>query len=151
MILQAEVDWFNDKTSDWYIEDKTASLFAAMVVAFGVAFAWMSMWNGIADSLLYCVAWNRRQLHEGEEHRIEEEKMIGEVWDYCPQQMRSLLPDHEMEPAAEHGLHAHGMGQNGAILAAMEHGAMNNDGGGAPDYSQKFAGATNMATRIWQG
>jgi hypothetical protein len=152
MVLQDKVDLWADPTSSSYIENKTASAVVSMVVAFCVSFAWMSVWNQTADVLLYCVAWNRRQLHEGEEHGMEEEDMIEPVTKYCPQTIRNILPEHELEPAMEHGLHAHGMGQQGAILAAMEHGAMNDpSGGGGADYSKTAANTYIMATRVVNG
>jgi hypothetical protein len=145
LILQDKVDIFSDKDSSYYIEDKNASAIAAAIVAFAVAFAWMSMWNQIADVLLYCVAWNRRQFFEGEEKGLNEEEVIEPVKTFCPQSIRSLLPPYELDAHMEHGLHAHGIGQQGAIIAAMEHGAMNAAGPAgstaAPDYSSMVAGA----------
>jgi hypothetical protein len=144
LILQDKVDIFNDKDSSYYIEDKDASVIAASVVALAVAWAWMSLWNQCADVLLYCTAWNRRQFFEGEERGMAHHDLIGAVTDYCPQTIRQMLPAHELSPHMEHGLHAHGIGQQGAIIAAMEHGAMNAGGPGqtnAPDYSSHVAGA----------
>jgi len=149
LIVQDKADMFNEKTSSYYIEDKNTSAIACMIIAFAMSFAWMSVWGQTADVLLYCVSWNRLQCHEGEEHGMDEESMIGEVKKYCPQSLRYLLPDHEMEAAHEHGLHAHGLGQQGAILAAMEHGAMGGDGG--PDYGKSLAQTHAMATRIVAG
>jgi len=151
LIVQDKADMFNELTSEYYIEDKSACAIACMVVAFAVALSWMTAWNQTADVLLYCVAWNRRQLFEGEEHNMEEEELIHEVTYYCPQSVRNLLPAHELEAHAEHGLHAHGLGQQGAILAAMEHGAMNQQGGGGPDYSKTAANTYITATRIVNG
>jgi len=151
LILQDKLDMFSDQTSPYYIEDKNSSAIACMIVAFAVSVAWMSMWNQTADVLLYCVAWNRLQLHLGEEHNLEEADMIKEVSEFCPQTIRYLLPAHEMEAAHEHGLHAHGLGQQGAILAAMEHGAMDAHGGGGPDYSKNVASTYVTATRIVNG
>jgi len=148
LILQDKVDIFNDKTSSYYIEDKDASVIVAMIVAFAVAWAWMSLWNQTADVLLYCTAWNRRQLHEGEERGLGEEELIGTPDMYCPQTIRQILPAYELDPAYEHGLHAHGIGQQGAIIAAMEHGAMNAGGTSAPDYSHMVANAHMTATKI---
>jgi len=140
-IIQEKVDVFSEKGSSYYIEDKNASLIACMLIAFMIGTCWMSMWNQTADCLLYCVAWNRRQVHLGEEHSLPENEMLGEVKEYCPQEIRYLLPPHEMEAAAEHGLHAHGIGQQDAIMAAMEHGSMNMGGTRGPQYSQMVAGA----------
>jgi hypothetical protein len=151
MVLQDKLDIFNDKTSSHYIEDKNASALGAIVVAMAVSFAWMAMWNQTADVLLYCVSWNRQQVFLGEEHNLNEDQMVGEVTEFCPQGLRNMLPDHELEAHMEHGLHAHGIGQQGAILAAMEHGAMNNPQGNAPDYSKAFASTHQMATRIVAG
>jgi len=152
MVLQDKLDMFSEPTSPSYIENKTASAIVSMVVAFAVSFAWMSLWNQTADVLLYCVAWNRRQFHEGEEHKLAHSDLIGEVTSYCPQAVRNILPEHELEPEMEHGLHAHGMGQQGAILAAMEHGAMNDpSGGGGADYSKAAANTYIMATRVVNG
>jgi len=148
LILQDELDMFNDKTSSYYIEDKDASVVAALIVSFAVAWAWMSLWNQTSDVLLYCTAWNRRQLHEGEHRGLDEKELIEPVSKYCPQTIRQLLPPYEMDAAYEHGLHAHGIGQQGAIIAAMEHGAMNAQGGQAPDYSNMAANATMTAQRM---
>jgi hypothetical protein len=150
-ILQRYLDMFNEPDSSYYIEDKSASLLAALLVAFFMSFAWMSAWGQTADVLLYCVSWNRLQSHEGEEHGLEPgEGAIGEVKEYCPQGLRYLLPEHELDAHMEHGLHAHGLGQQGAILAAMEHGAMGG-GSGAPDYGKTIAQSHAMATRMMQG
>jgi len=147
MIVQDKADMFSKIESPYYIEDKNASLIVCMVIAFAVAFSWMCMWNHTADVLLYCVAWNRRQFHEGEEKGLEHTELIGEVSKYCPQTLRYLLPPYEMDAAYEHGLHAHGIGQQGAIIAAMEHGAMN-AAGPAPDYSNMVASAHMTATKM---
>jgi len=152
-IVQEKVDVFNEKASSFYIEDKSASLIASMLIAFMIGTCWMSMWNQTADVLLYCVAWNRRQVHLGEEHSLPENEMLGEVKEYCPQTLRYLLPPHEMEAAAEHGLHAHGIGQQGAILAAMDHGNTMSMGGGGgstkgPQYSQMVAGVHETAGKF---
>jgi len=148
LILQDKCKLFSEETSPYYIEDKNASVIAAMIVSFAVAWAWMSLWTQAADVLLYCTAWNRRQLHIGEERGLQESEIIEPVTAYCPQTIRQLLPPYEMDPAYEHGLHAHGIGQQGAIIAAMEHGAMNAQGGGAPDYSNMAANATMTAQRM---
>jgi len=162
LILQDKLDMFNDKNStttvpfidynlgSFYIEDKIASAIVAMVCAFAVSFSWMSMWNHTSDTLLYCVAWNRRQCFEA--HERGNHAGIGAVSEYCPQSLRSLIPEHELQAHHEHGLHAHGLGQQGAILAAMEHGAMSapqaHGGTQVPDYGKSIAGAHAMATRI---
>jgi len=108
------------------------------------------MWNHTSDTLLYCIAWNRRQCFEA--HERGNHAGIGEVSMYCPQTLRNLIPDHELSAHHEHGLHAHGLGQQGAILAAMEHGAMSatqvHGGTQVPDYGKSIAGAHAMATRI---
>jgi len=150
LILQDKLDMFNEPASSYYIEDKNASAAAAMIVAFAMSFAWMSLWSQTADVLLYCVAWNRRQNFEGEEHGLEEESILEPVTKFAPQSLRYLLPEQELDSHMEHGLHAHGIGQQGAILAAMEHGAMGGDQG-APDYGKSIAQAHVMATRMVQG
>jgi hypothetical protein len=150
MIVVDKVDMFNEPDSSHYIEDKSAAIISCCLVSFVVAFSWMCMWNQIADVLLYCVAWNRRQVFLGEEHGMEESQMLEEPRNYAPMELQHLLPHHEMDPHTEHGLHAHGIGQQGAILAAMEHGAMNG-GSGAPDYGQSIAQAHAMATRTVYG
>jgi hypothetical protein len=133
LVVQDKVDWFNDQTSGWYIEDKNASAFAACVVAFVVSYSWMSLWNQSADVLLYCVAWNRRQLHLGHEFDMDHHDIIASPGDVCPNAMRYLIPAYELDAHYEDGVHAHGVGQMGAIIAAMEHGAMSKPG--APNYS----------------
>jgi len=148
LILQDELDMFNDKTSSYYIEDKNASVIAAMIVALAVAWTWMSLWNNTSDVLLYCTAWNRRQQHLGEHRGLPEEEIIKGVAAYAPQTIRQLLPPYEMQAAYEHGLHAHGIGQQGAIIAAMEHGAMNAQGTAAPDYSHMAAETMMTAQRV---
>lgn len=150
-IIQEKVDVFSEQTSDFYIEDKNASLIATMLVAFIIGTSWMSMWNQTADVLLYCVAWNRRQVHLGEEHSLDHAEMLGEVKEYCPQALRYLLPPHELEAAAEHGLHAHGIGQQAAILAAMSQGGQMSMGGGTrgPQYSQMVASAHETGTKMF--
>jgi len=149
-IVQEKVDAFNEPGNSYYIEDKNASLLACMLIAFIVGTCWMSMWNQTADVLLYCVAWNRRQVHLGEEHGLEEAEMLGEVTEFCPQPLRYLLPPHELEAAYEHGLHAHGIGQQGAILAAMDHGSMNVMQGSTqgPQYSKMVADAHFTANKF---
>jgi hypothetical protein len=144
MILQAKLPMFSDPTASHYVEDKNVSSIACALVSFAVAFAWMSMWTQISDTLLYCVAWNRRQEHLGEEAKIPEMRMIEPVDAYCPQGIRSLLPPHELEAHFEHGLHAHGLGAQGAIMAAMDHGG----GDGGPQYSKMVASTHVMATKI---
>jgi hypothetical protein len=160
-ILQDKLDMFNVECAPvtaipgqtgkvpcpYYIEDKNVSTIAACIVAFAMSWAWMSVWAQTADVLLYCVSWNRLQYFQGEEHGMDEGSMIEPVKKYCPQNLRFLLPEHELEAAHEHGLHAHGIGQQGAILAAMEHGAMGGDGG-APDYGKSIAQTHAMATRL---
>jgi len=144
MILQAKLPMFNDPAGSYYIEDKNVSSLACTVVAFAVAFAWMSMWTQISDTLLYCTAWNRRQEHLGEEAHLSHAATIEPVTKYCPQGIRSLLPPHELEAHFEHGLHAHGLGAQGAIMAAMDHGG----GDGGPQYSKMVASTHVMATKI---
>jgi len=158
LIIQDKVSLFNDITSPYYIEDKVASAIVAMVCAFAVSFSWMSMWNHTSDTLLYCVAWNRHQMFLGEEMNLPHAKLLGEPLGdkhfegWCPQTLRNLLPEYELMSHTEHGLHAHGLGQQGAILAAMEHGAMSaplsHGGTQAPDYGKSIAGAHAMATRM---
>jgi len=147
-IIQEKVDVFNEVESAFYIENKNASLVACMLIAFAIGTSWMSMWNQTADVLLYCVAWNRRQVHLGEEHGVEEPDMIGEVKVFCPQALRYLLPPQEMEAEAEHGLHAHGIGQQGAILAAMAHGTMSGGTTQGPQYSQMVSNAHGSAVQF---
>jgi len=128
LIIQDKVDWFNDPANSHYIEDKNASAIACGIIGFAISFAYMSTWSQIADTLLYCVAWNRKQEHEG--HSNHEQKPILSVDRYCPQQLRYLLPTHEREAGHEHGLHSHGgMGHAMQIMATMEHGAMNSMSG----------------------
>jgi len=124
MMVQANVGAFNEPTNKYYIEDKMASVIASSFIAFAVAYAWMSTWNQTADVLLYCVAWNRHQLHAGEEHKVEHTELIGEVNEFCPQHLRYLIPPAEMEAEHEHGQHAHGMGQAMQMMATMEHQVM---------------------------
>lgn len=121
LIVQDHVDAFNEPTSAYYIEDKNASALAASLISFAVAYAWMATWNQCADVLLYCVAWNRHQLHEGEVHKFDHSQLIGEVGEFCPQNLRYLIPPHELAASHEHGQHAHGMGQAMQIFATMEH------------------------------
>lgn len=131
LILQDKVDLFNEPSSKHYIEDKDSSAIAATIIAFSIAFSFMSTWTQIADVLLYCVAWNRKQLHEGELHKYEHDQIIKPVNDYCPQQLRYLLPPHEREASHGDGLHAHGgMGQAMQIMATMEHTVMKTMSGG---------------------
>jgi len=132
LIVQDKVDVFNDPTSSHYVEDKTASALAASVLAFAVAFAFMSTWNQIADDLLYCVAWNRKQLVEGEEHKFEESEIIEPVNTYMPQNLRYLMPEHEREAAPHEAHKAEGMGHMMQIMATMEHGIMNTLSGEGP-------------------
>lgn len=161
-ILQDKLDMFNIECAPevpptagqptkvpcpFYIEDKNVSTAAAMIIAFAMAWSWMTVWAQAADVLLYCVSWNRLQVFQGEEHGMDEKSMIEPVKTYCPQNLRFLLPEHELEAHHEHGLHAHGIGQQGAILAAMEHGAMGGEGGG-PDYGKSIAQTHAMATRL---
>lgn len=147
MIFQDKLDMFAEPTGSYYIEDKTASTIACMLIAFAISFAWMSMWNQTADVLLYCLAWNRQQTHVGHANKLPHHSIIAEPDTFCSQALRNLIPDYERESRYEHGLHAHGLGQQGAILAAMEHGAMNGVGS-APDYSKATANAAIMATRM---
>jgi len=146
MILQAKLPMFNDPAGSHYIEDKNVSSLAATVVSFAVAFAWMSMWSQISDTLLYCTAWNRRQEHLGHENNLSHEQVIQSPTVFCPQGIRSLLPPHELDAHFEHGLHAHGLGQQGAIMAAMDAGHGGGDGG--PQYSKMVASTHMMATKV---
>jgi len=131
LIIQDKVDWFNDPSNGHYIEDKDASAIASSIIAFAIAFAYMSTWNQIADTLLYCVSWNRKQVAEAEDHKYEGDMAILPVDEYCPQQLRYLLPAHEREHEYEGGLKSHGgMGHAMQIMATMEHGAMNSISGG---------------------
>jgi len=125
LVVQDKVDWFNNQGESWYVEDKNASVAAACVVAFVVSYSWMSLWNQTADVLLYCVAWNRRQLHLGQEFEVDKQTRINEPKKCCPQSLRYLIPEYELEAHYEAGVHAHGVGQMAAIIAAMEHGALN--------------------------
>lgn len=128
LIVQDKVDWFNEPNSGWYIEDKNWSAFAACVVAFVVSYSYMALWNQTADVLLYCVAWNRRQVHLAHEfdiHTSELRKQNFMPYQVVPNNLRYLIPEYELDPHYEEGVHAHGVGQMGAIIAAMEHGAMN--------------------------
>jgi len=138
LIIQDKVDWFNDPTSKHYIEDKDASAIAGTIIAFSIAFAFMSTWAQIADVMLYCVSWNRKQLAEGEMHKFERNEIIKPVNTYCPQQLRYLLPEHEREASHEGGLKSHeGMGHAMQILATMEHGALQSmTGAGASMHSR---------------
>lgn len=132
LVVQDKVDWYNDPTDPSYIEDKTMSTIMCCIIAFMVSFCWMSMWNQTADTLLYTVAWNRRQIHLGEQFDLNHHELIKPPGKCCPQQLRYLLPAYEMEAHYEEGVHAHGVGQMGSIIAAMEHGAMGTKG--APNY-----------------
>jgi hypothetical protein len=145
LVVQDKVDWFNDKASGWYIEDKNASAFAACVVAFVVSYSWMSLWNQAADVLLYCVAWNRRQVNFGHEFEMSHGDMIEEPGKCCPNALRYLIPAYELNEHYEHGVHAHGVGQLGTIIAAMEHGAMNKPG--APNYSTAMGSVFATGTK----
>lgn len=78
-------------------------------------------------------------------------KIIGEVNEYAGDCLRFLIPDYERSSEFEHGLHAHGLGQQGAILAAMEHGAMNAHGTSAPDYSKMAGGTMTTMNRMYYG
>jgi hypothetical protein len=127
LILQDKVDWFQEN-----IEDKNACVVAACAVSFVICYTWMALWNQTADVLLYCVAWNRRQIHLA--HKFEIHDHIIAPAKCCPQNLRYLIPDYELDPHFEDGVHAHGVGQMAAIVAAMEHGAMNNSTK-APNYS----------------
>jgi len=130
-----------------YIQEKNGTLAAAALVAFIAAFNWMSLWNQTGDVLLYCVAWNRKMHFKGEESGLDEDMMIGSCGEYCPQTLRVLLPPHELSPHFEHGLHAHGVGQVGAIVAAMEHNVTQGD---APSLGIQYtaAGAMNMFSTL---
>merc|ERR1740138_201829 len=147
LILQDKMDLFNDKTSGFYIEDKTVTTLACSVVAFGVAWAWMSLWNQTADVLLYCLSWNRNQLKWGHELKLSHHEEILPISEYCPQSLRYLIPAYELDPHYEDGLHAHGIGQQGAIIAAMEHGAMNSTAAG-PQYSQTAAAMHTQMSKL---
>jgi len=146
-IVQSQVPLFASETSSFYIEDKSASLFVCCIISFAVCTCWMSMWNHTADVLLYCVAWNRRQFHLGEEMQLDHHtELIGKVGDFCPQPIRYLLPPFEMEASYEHGLHAHGISQTGAIMNAMEQMEHGTAHGGSmmsrgPQYSKMVADA----------
>jgi len=147
MILQDKLDMFAIEGQAYYIEDKNASLITCMIIAFAISFAWMSMWNQSADVLLYNLAWNRNQAHLGHAGDLPHNLVLKDVDMYAPQTLRNIIPDYERETRYEHGLHAHGLGQQGAILAAMEHGAMNSVGN-APDYSKAFANTQIMASKM---
>jgi len=139
LIVQDKVDAFNEP-GPYYIEDKNASAIAATLIAFAVAYAWMSTWNQIADVLLYCVAWNRHQLHEGHVHKFEHSELIGNVKLYCPQHLRYLMPPSELEASDDHGHQAHGMGQAMQMMATMEHQAMKTFAGAG----ESFGGGSTM-------
>jgi len=147
LVIQDKVDWFNDQSSGWYIEDKNASVIAACIVAFVVTYCWMSLWNQTADVLLYCVAWNRRQAHLAHEFDINHHDAIIEPKKVCPNALRQLIPEYELEAHYEQGIHAHGVGQMGAIIAAMEHGAMNQHSKG-PNYSTAMGSVFQTGTRM---
>mmetsp|Transcript_60559 Transcript_60559/g.94186 ORF Transcript_60559/g.94186 Transcript_60559/m.94186 type:complete len:849 (-) Transcript_60559:238-2784(-) len=147
LVVQDKVDWFNEQESSWYIEDKNASVIAACIVAFVVTYCWMSLWNQTADVLLYCVAWNRRQAHLAHEFDIHGHDAIVPPKNVCPNALRQLIPEYELDAHYEHGIHAHGVGQMGAIIAAMEHGAMNTNAKG-PNYSTAMGSVFQTGTRI---
>jgi len=139
MILLHALPMFSVETNPYYIEDKLTAVIASMVVAFCVAWAWMSLWNQTADVLLYCTAWNRRQEHLGHENKVPHAEILEGCSEFCPQGMRNILPPHELDPAFEHGIHAHGLGAKGAILAAMEQGQQ---------HSATVASAHNTMTKM---
>jgi hypothetical protein len=150
MICQDKFDYFNDLSSGGYIEDKTMSTVACCVVAFCVTFAYMSLWNQTADVLLYCVGWNRKMNHLGHEANDHHHCLAAPVA-WCPQALRYLIPDYELDPAYEHGIHAHGVGQMGAIIAAMEHGAMNTTATkNAPNFSSAFGTVMAPAGKMFE-
>jgi hypothetical protein len=147
LVVQDKVDWFNEQDSGWYIENKNASVAAACVVAFIVSYSFMALWNQTADTLLYCVAWNRKQCHLGHQFEIEEAGQILPPKKVCPQSLRYLIPDYELDAHYEEGVHAHGVGQMGAIIAAMEHGAMNKSQN-APNYSTAMGSVFQTGARV---
>jgi len=123
MILQDKLSIFNDN-GEFHIEDKNASTVACFFVSLAIGHTWMSTWGQIGDTLLYCVAWNRKQLKQGVEHKMPRVEMIAPVNEFCPQHLRYLLPPHERDVAYEGGVKsAGGMGHAMQILTTMEQGA----------------------------
>jgi len=147
VVVQDKVDWFNDPTDPSYIENKNASATACALAAFVISFSWMAMWNQTADTLLYCLGWNRRTLHAGEKFGLSHSELIHPPGTYCPQHLRYLVPPYELEVHYEEGVHAHGVGQMGSIIAAMEHGAMNTNKQG-PNYSSAMGTMFQTGTKI---
>jgi hypothetical protein len=124
------------------VEDRLWVVGTCSVIAFAIAFAWVSIVNQTADVLLYCVAWNRKNVSHGGHgghgggHGHAAPGALEEPIKYCPQALRDIIPEYELKSHYEHGIHAHGVGQMSAIIMAMEHGAMNtSDKGRAPNYS----------------
>jgi hypothetical protein len=146
LIVQDKVDWFNDPADPNYIENKNASAFACIFIAFSISFSWMSTWNQTSDALLYCVAWNRKQWALGHEFDLSHDEVIKKPSTYCPQQLRYVVPAYELDPHYEHGVHAHGVGQLGTIIATMEHGALAKPGG--PNLTTHMGSVFQTGTKL---
>merc|ERR1719331_1610693 len=116
-ILMEKLDFFNDPDGQWYIEDKIWAEVGCCVMAFAVSVSFMSLRNQTTDVLLYCIAWNRAVTFKG--HEMQNHQALEGPDKWCPQTLRYLIPDYELDPHWEHGIHAHGIAQSAAIIAAM--------------------------------
>jgi len=146
-IVMEKIDIFNDPKGHWYIEDKIWAEVGCLVMAFAVCVSFMSLWNQTTDVLLYCVAWNRSLAFKGHEGFCTPGDALHPPKTYCPQSLRYMIPDYELDIAWEHGIHAHGIAQWSAIVAAMEHGAMNTSKG-APNYSSYLGSALATGAKV---
>lgn len=122
-IILTSVPAFSNEDSDYYIEDRAATLFFAAVISGIIGFAWMMLFNHTSDVLLYCVGWNRWQHHLS--HASEEDMEVpgDPIWpvkNYCPDKLNFLIPDYERSSEWEHGLHTHGLNQQAMIARSLE-------------------------------
>lgn len=125
------IPWFSDNTSDWYVEDKYSTVLFGAIIAGCIGFSFFMLINHTADTLLYCLAWNRKQRHLGFVHRVNKNDIIHPIAHghhaYAPQELvPDLIPEHEVEDAWEDKLKAKGHAPvqmiNNALQAGVQQG-----------------------------
>eukprot|EP00747_Dinoflagellata_sp_TGD_P031546 gnl/TRDRNA2_/TRDRNA2_135355_c0_seq2.p1 gnl/TRDRNA2_/TRDRNA2_135355_c0~~gnl/TRDRNA2_/TRDRNA2_135355_c0_seq2.p1 ORF type:complete len:186 (+),score=35.31 gnl/TRDRNA2_/TRDRNA2_135355_c0_seq2:141-698(+) len=61
----SNVSWFDDETSDHFVEDKIFVTVVAGIIAFLIAVVFMSLFDTVSDCILYCFAVDQQRGPKG--------------------------------------------------------------------------------------
>mmetsp|Transcript_99084 Transcript_99084/g.171768 ORF Transcript_99084/g.171768 Transcript_99084/m.171768 type:complete len:886 (+) Transcript_99084:90-2747(+) len=146
LMLLNSIDMFNAADSEFFVEDKMTATILAGLSAGCVGFSCMSTFNHSADCILYCVGWNRNQLHFMKAKGIKEWKDM--VLDkFIPESLRYLVPAYERTsdfndplPTTEDSTR-----QIDALFAAMQSGVQSMRTGAPMQYGAQYGPGSSQA------